>query len=98
MSQKKKSASKSSPKSKTKDKTNVTGQETENEINVEEEIVGPKAKKSVDIESALEPAAIIDEKSDDEIPAVTEDGEDALGDELSLDDDELNPFGDKWEQ
>lgn len=65
MSQKKKSASKSSPKSKTKDKTNVTGQENENETNVEEE-VGPKAKKSVDIELALEPAAIIDEKSDDE--------------------------------
>ncbi len=64
----------------------------------EEEIVGPKAKKSVDLESALEPANIIDDKTDDEIPVITDDGEESTSEELSLDDDELNPFGDKWEQ
>jgi hypothetical protein len=98
MPQKKKSASKSSSKSKIKEKQSVANPEIESETTEEEEIVGPKAKKSVDIESALEPATIIDEKSDDDLPVVTEDGEDSLGDELSLDDEELNPFGDKWEQ
>jgi hypothetical protein len=68
------------------------------EENEEEEIVGTKSKKPVDLESALEPANIIDEKTDDEIPVITDDSEESAGEELSLDDDELNPFGDKWEQ
>lgn len=69
--------------------------ETENEI---AEIGDIKAKKTIDIEAALEPAAIIDEKIEDEIPPVIEESEDAQAEEISLDDDELNPFGDKWEQ
>jgi hypothetical protein len=68
------------------------------EENEEEEVVGPKAKKSVDLESALEPANIIDDKADEEIPVITDDSEESSNEELSLDDDELNPFGDKWEQ
>lgn len=66
--------------------------------NEEEEIVGPKTKKSVDLESALEPANIVDDKTEDEIPVITDDSEESTSEELSLDDDELNPFGDKWEQ
>jgi hypothetical protein len=68
------------------------------EENEEGEVVGKKAKKSVDLESALEPANIIDEKTEDEIPVITDDSEESTSEELSLDDDELNPFGDKWEQ
>jgi hypothetical protein len=54
-------------------------------------------KKVIDIESALEPAALIDEKEVEDLPIPTDDSEDG-GDEVSLDDEELNPFGDKWEQ
>ncbi len=94
MAQKKKISLK---KSKTKEKASPE-QETEIETNDDaEEVVGPKAKKGVDLESALEPAAIIDEKIDDELPVSLED-EDSASEEISLDDEELNPFGDKWEQ
>jgi hypothetical protein len=48
----------------------------------------------------LDPAeeiAIPDEKID-EVPVVAEEtDEEAAAEELSLDDDELDPFGDKWE-
>jgi len=53
-------------------------------------------KKIIDVDAVLEPA-LIEEKGDDEVPVVTEDAEEG-GDEISLDDEELNPFGDKWEQ
>ena len=93
MAQKKKVATKNNTKEK-----EVSSQETDPETSEDTmELEGPKAKKSVDLESALEPAVIIDEKSDEDVPVVTDD-EDASGDELSLDDEELNPFGDKWEQ
>jgi hypothetical protein len=45
----------------------------------------------------LEPAPIIEEKEED-IATPSEDSDEFSTDELSLDDDELNPFGDKWEQ
>jgi len=67
------------------------------EIEVDE-LVGPKTKKPVDLESALEPVGIIDEKTDDEIPAAVDDTEESTSEEITLDDEELNPFGDKWEQ
>ena len=80
--------------------------ETENEAELEDEeesededIVpaGPKAKKSpIDIECVLEPAPIIDEKEDD-VPVAGDDDE-LNTEDLTLDDDDLNPFGDKWEQ
>ena len=54
-------------------------------------------KKVIDIESALEPAALIDDKEVEDLPIPTDDSEDG-GDEVSLDDEELNPFGDQWEQ
>jgi hypothetical protein len=68
-------------------------------VETDDEIKEPlDTKKAIDIEAALEPAAIVDEKVEDDLPiAPTEDGEEAA-EELSLDDDELNPFGDKWEQ
>jgi hypothetical protein len=93
MAQKKKVAT----KNKTKEKE-VSPQETDAETSEDSmELDGPKAKKGVDLESALEPAVIIDEKSDEDVPVVTDDDESST-DELSLDDEELNPFGDKWEQ
>ena len=71
-----------------------------NPIDEEEvdEVVDPKAKKAVDLESALEPVSIIDEKVEDETPVLTDESDESVGEEISLDDDELNPFGDKWEQ
>jgi hypothetical protein len=81
----------------TKPKPVSKDSEGENEAEVAE-LDGPKAKKGVDIEAALEPAAIIDEKVEEDILPPSEDAEDANADELTLDDEELNPFGDKWEQ
>jgi len=42
--------------------------------------------------------ASADEKPEDDAPAVEGEEADALAEEASLDDEELNPFGDKWEQ
>jgi hypothetical protein len=81
----------------TKTKPAPKDNEAENESELTE-LDGPKAKKGVDLEAALEPAAIIDEKVEDEILPVGEESEDGSADELTLDDEELNPFGDKWEQ
>ncbi len=94
MAQKKKISIK---KSKTKESASPE-QETEVETSEDaEEVVGPKAKKGVDLESALEPASIIDEKVDEDLP-ISLDDEESASEEISLDDEELNPFGDKWEQ
>ncbi len=80
-------------------KTKTKEVEKEPELSEEsDEIEGPKAKKPIDLEAALEPAIVVDEKSEDEVPVVTDDSEDSSADEISLDDEELNPFGDKWEQ
>lgn len=81
----------------TKTKPTPKDTEAENEIDTEE-VEGPKAKKGVDIEAALEPASIVDEKVEEETLPIIDDAEDPSSDELSLDDEELNPFGDKWEQ
>jgi len=53
-------------------------------------------KKIIDVDAALEPA-LIEDKEDEDLPVTPEDTDDPA-DELSLDDEELNPFGDKWEQ
>lgn len=103
MAPKKKLVKNKATKSKTKDETEneeviENKPEEEEEAETETEADGPKSKKSIDIEAVLEPAPIIEEKVDDEIVTPTEDGDELSTDELSLDDDELNPFGDKWEQ
>jgi hypothetical protein len=65
----------------------------------EDELKDPQIqsdKKVIDPDLILDTAPL-DEKIDDEIVAPTEETDES-GDELSLDDEELNPFGDKWEQ
>ena len=41
---------------------------------------------------------IPEEKPEEEVPVKIEEEEDLLGEEIGLDDEELNPFGDKWEE
>ena len=87
-------------KSKQKVEKGGVEKDAENEIDVVkgiEDVDSPKAKKIVDLEQALEPANIIVEEESDS-PTTSEDSEESAGDEISLDDDEINPFGDKWEQ
>ena len=55
-------------------------------------------KRVIEIEIPEEVPAAVEEKTDDESAASEEGAEDGTGEELTLDDDELNPFGDKWEQ
>jgi hypothetical protein len=60
-------------------------------------LTSTKNKKPIEIE---EPEAIlpVDEKvADEDSPAVTED-EESVSEEVALDDEEVNPFGDKWEE
>jgi hypothetical protein len=57
----------------------------------------PKKIKSHDI-SDIEPVAIIEEKIVDEPIIATEDEDDLASEEAGLDNDELNPFGDRWEE
>lgn len=61
------------------------------------EVVAPKIKRlSVEPELPEDVLPVVEEKNDDE-SSTSEDAEDSA-DEVSLDDEELNPFGDKWEQ
>lgn len=61
----------------------------------------PKAKKVVEIE---EPEAVIgvveekEEKLDEDGMPITEDEDEAGTEEAGIDDEEVNPFGDKWEE
>lgn len=56
----------------------------------------PKIKKVIEVDDH-EPAIVGDEKLDDDAP-VPGDDENLSSDDASLDDEELNPFGDKWEE
>ena len=78
-----------------KDKAREDDLETESD---QAEIVETKSKKPIDLESALEPATIVDEKIEEDVSIFNDDSEESSSDELSLDDEEINPFGDKWEQ
>jgi len=65
----------------------------------ENEIVDAKSlkKKSGEIELPEEPIVVEDKLVEEETALATEEAEDAEN-EITLDDEELNPFGDKWEQ
>jgi hypothetical protein len=72
---------------------------------VEEKAVGiidariEKNKRPIELDLPEEPvAAIVLEEKTDEETVQAEDAEEVAAEEPSLDDDEVNPFGDKWEQ
>lgn len=80
---------------KSKNTKNETEEENESEaLEVEE----PKPKKTVDLEAALEPASIEEKVEEGEELSLIGDDPEEGSEELSFDDEELNPFGDKWEQ
>ncbi len=56
-----------------------------------------KIKKAIEVELGDEVVAPL-EKLEDDAPAAAEDGDELSTDELSLDEEEINPFGDKWEE
>jgi hypothetical protein len=60
---------------------------------------GPAKIKSIIDPVELEPAIGIEEKpEEDPIIAPPTDDDEASGDETSLDAEDLNPFGDRWEE
>ncbi len=67
----------------------------EDDLEEQEEL--PKSKKPVDLEAILEPSSVVDEKIDDVLIPPSDDAEES-GDEDLMDEEEINPFGDKWEQ
>jgi hypothetical protein len=65
---------------------------------VEEIVVPSKIKKGLDIEVGEVFAAAPDKEDDAEVlPVEAVDG-DELEDEAEIDTEEINPFGDKWEE
>jgi hypothetical protein len=60
------------------------------------EEVAPLKSKRTPYFDELEPVASTEEGP--EVDPLAPDGESDLAEEVTLDDDELNPFGDKWEQ
>ncbi len=82
-----------------KNKQRVKPIEKKKEIETEEhDDVGlsPNIKKIIEIDEPEPVVGVIEEKVEDDIPIVVEDDE-SLSDETGLDDDEVDPFGDKYE-
>ena len=77
-------------------KTRITSSPQQNDEDLNELKV-LNVKKTSDLESILEPALILEEKTEEDPLAVVEETDES-NEEVSLDDEELNPFGDKWEQ
>lgn len=63
----------------------------------EKEIDIAKNKKILEVDE-IEPAIVIEEKiEEDPLIAIIED-EEGSAEEITLDNEELNPFGDRWEE
>ena len=56
-----------------------------------------KIKKPIEID-VIEAVLNIDEKIEPEVIVADEGAEEAATEELAIDDEEIDPFGDKWEQ
>jgi hypothetical protein len=69
-------------------------EETEQELDLE--LKPGKVKKPIEIDEP-EPAVAVDEKVEEDPLAVATE-EDDSAEEISLDGEELNPFGDRWEE
>jgi hypothetical protein len=54
-------------------------------------------KKPVDLD-IVETAIGIDEKIDPEAPLIDDSSEESASDEMGIDEEDVNPVGDKWEQ
>ena len=83
---------------KTKQKSKPTEKKHANHTEEhEEEELPTKAPKIIEIDEPEPVVGAIEEKNEDDIPVAIED-EDSLGsDDSSLDDEEVDPFGDKYE-
>ena len=74
----------------------VSDSEEDTETDEEEKVL-PLKKAVIEIDEP-EPIVAVDEKIEDDALPVTDD-EDVLGsEEIAIDDEELDPFGDKWEE
>ncbi len=57
-----------------------------------------KKGDTIVIDEHVEIGEVVEEKPEEDTAVKAEEAEDLLGEELGLDDEELNPFGDKWEE
>ncbi len=80
---------------KTKSETRVEESHTETEEVMD--IPPTKSKKPLELDLP-EPVIGTDEKPEVDPLIPEEETDETTSEEVSLDDDELNPFGDKWEQ
>ncbi len=82
---------------KTKKGAPVVEQHTEeSDQELDLELKPGKAKKPIEIDEP-EPAVAVDEKAEEDPLAVATEEDDSV-EEISLDGEELNPFGDRWEE
>lgn len=65
--------------------------------NNDEEVDPPKVKKIIEMEESEISGVIVDEKAPDDA-FISDDSEELEVEEVGMDDEDLNPFGDKWEQ
>ena len=72
----------------------------EESVDEETEVAEPLTakKKIIEIDEPEPGVALTEEKVSDEDAPPSEDGEETSSEEAALDDDEVDPFGDKWEQ
>ncbi|MEI8249143.1 MAG: hypothetical protein WCG07_01455 [Candidatus Taylorbacteria bacterium] len=68
----------------------------EDEETVSDEPVLKKGVKVVEIDEPEPIVPLLPEEKEEDIPVI--EGEEDLDEEAALDDDEVDPFGDKWEQ
>ncbi|MBP6858540.1 MAG: hypothetical protein KBC33_01775 [Candidatus Pacebacteria bacterium] len=82
-------------------KTKKTAPAVEEHDEVEEhheDTLPVKAKKPVEIDEPEPVLAVVDEKLEEDPLAAPAEDDELAGEELSLDGEELNPFGDRWEE
>ena len=77
-------------------KTKLVSKVSDEEV---DEVVAPASKisKVVEVDIQDDVIGIVEEKPEADPLLAEEDVEDAASEESALDDEEINPFGDKWE-
>ena len=70
----------------------------ESPLRLDDSVVLKKAGKMHEAVEDHDDLFVTEPKPDDEVPIVAEEAEDPTTEEASLDEEDINPFGDKWEQ
>lgn len=81
----------------TKTKKAAPENEVQHDEETEVEILPSKNKKPIEVDEPEPAIAAVDEKLEED-PLIAAIEDDDAAEEMSLDGEELNPFGDRWEE